>query len=531
MSSEAPPAEAAARPSLLSRVEAPYLVAAAAVAVAFVARLLVAASSGTAVLDSDQAVTGIAAQRIGSGEDFPVFFPGQSYMGTLEQYVQAAVLLVTPDTKLTLQIVAVILGAATAGMIFLVGARVTASPWGGALAAGLFAIGPWYLLDKGVKSHGAYAAGTLIAVVCLYLALRLRPRERAAPWVALGVGLTAGLVVWELWLGFYIVIPALLWGLAAARRDPLLLVFGAAGALVGASPFIAQRFAEGWGQAWGYEFNPPTSAATRASGLLDPVTGMFLGVAKVGAGEPYISWLLPAFVVAAALGVLGAAVWTRRRGLAALVTLREEGRSPVDVVLLGFLISPFLYVASEATWFTGEPRYLFTLYPLLALGAAAAVMALGPRVRVWAAVAALAGLGLITLVGARDALRGDPVTFTIVGGTPIRMDDLPDVADRLDDLGVDTVYADYWLAYPLEYLSGGDVIASPFTNTRFPELDGEVRADTTPAYAAPVGPAADQVRNALTAEGITFREDTVDSIVVFRDLSEPVTPTELGLHP
>lgn len=516
---------------VLSRVEAPYVVAALAVAAAFVLRLIVAISPSGAVLDSDQAVTGIAAQRIGAGEDFPVFFPGQSYMGTLEQYVQAAVLLATPDTKLTLQIVAVVLAAITTWLVFLVGGRVTGSAWGGALAGILFAIGPWYLLDKGVRSHGAYATGTLAALACLYLALRLRPRERAAPWLAFGVGLMAGLVVWELWLGFYIVVPALVWGLASVRRDPLLLVFGAAGALIGAAPFLAQRAVSGWDQPWGYETNPPTTLAQRADGLLDPVAGMFLGAARVGQGEPVISWVLPAVVTTIAIGALAAALWTRRRGLLALVTLREEGRRPIDAVLAAFVVAPAMYVASEATWYTGEPRYLYTLYPMLAVAVAAGVIAQGPRWRLPAAAACVAGLAVLTAVSARDALRADPITYTIVGGTPIRMDRLDETADGLEALGVDTVYADYWLAYPLGYLSQGDVAVSPFSNSRFPDLDAEVRSDTTPAFAAPVGPAADQVRGALTAEGITFTEDEIGSVVVFHGLSERVTPPELGLHP
>lgn len=531
MTSETSAHRPVARSSILSRIEAPYLAAAVALVAAFAIRLGVALSPSTAVFDSDQAVTGIAAQRIGTGADFAVFFPGQTYMGTLEQYFQALILLVAPETKLTLQILAVVLGTLTTGLVFLVGRRVIDSAWGGALAAGIFAIGPWYLIDKGIKSHGAYAAGTLLALACLYLAYRLQPRTRSAPWIAAAVGLTAGLVFWELWLGFYIVLPALVWGLAAARRDPLLLLFGAAGALVGAAPFLAQRLTSGLDQPWGYDQNPPSTVAARASGLIDPVVPMFLGVAKVGDGAPLVSWVVPAFVTAIMLGVLGAAVWTRRRGLLALLTLRERDRRPVDAVLLALLVAPVLYVASDAAWFTGEPRYLFTLYPMLAVGVAAGVMAQGPRLRRPVAIAALAALAALTLVSARDAHRGDPVTFTIVGGGAIEMESLPEAADGIERLGVDGVYADYWLAYPLGYFSDGDLVVSPFTNSRFDDLDARVDADPTPAFVAPVGPAANQVRSRLTETDTTFVEDQVGSLAVFRNLSPRRTPVELGLLP
>src|SRR5262249_33529201 len=40
-------------------------------------------------LDSDQGTMGIAAIHIFRGTDFPIFFYGQSYMGTLEAYIAA----------------------------------------------------------------------------------------------------------------------------------------------------------------------------------------------------------------------------------------------------------------------------------------------------------------------------------------------------------------------------------------------------------------------------------------------------------
>ena len=93
---------------------------------------------------------------------------------------------------------------------------------------------------------------------------------------------------------------------------------------------------------------------------------------------------------------------------------------------------------------------------------------------------------------------------------------------------MDAAYADYWLAYPLVFAGEGDIAVSPFTNSRFPELDAEVRRDGNPAYVAPTGPAADIVENALKARGITFEKTQVASLTLFTDLSTPRRPAGAG---
>ena len=97
----------------LSRFGAAALFGAAAVVLALVVRLVVLGYPDLVPLDSDEAVTGLMAQHILSGSDFPVFFAGQNYMGSLEQYIQAGVLAVTPDNAFTLRIPEAVIAAAT----------------------------------------------------------------------------------------------------------------------------------------------------------------------------------------------------------------------------------------------------------------------------------------------------------------------------------------------------------------------------------------------------------------------------------
>ncbi len=503
---------------------------AAAVVLALVVRLVALGYPDLVPLDSDEAVTGLMAQHILDGGDFPVFFAGQNYMGALEQYLQAGVLAVAPDNAFTLRIPEAVIAAATAAIVYLVGARVTRNPWGGALAAGLFAVGPWFNIVKGVESHGAYTTGALLAILGVYLALRLDPADRRAPWIAAALGLVAGLALWELWLAAYLIIPAVLWALASARGHFTRLAppFVIAG-LIGAAPFLGHLLSNGFDLSLGSGTPPVTTVSQRADGLFNPIAKMFVGVGQLGTGEPLARWLVPGFVVAIAIAALGVGLWTRRRGLVALVTLRRGPREPVDILLLAFLVAPLIYVASDFTFYTGTPRYLFTLYPAFAVLLAAAALSGSPRWRLPVAVASLAAVAVLSLWNAHDSTKVEAGAFTIVGGGRVFADDVPKAADALRAKGIDSAYADYWLAYPLGFAGEGHLAVSPFTNSRFPDLDADVARDPAPAYVAPTGPAADIVENALRERGITYEKTQVASLTLFTDLSRRADPQSLGL--
>src|SRR5450759_4268639 len=75
-------------------------------------------------------------------------------------------------------------------------------------------------------------------------------------------------------------------------------------------------------------------------------------------------------ILAVALGLLAAGIVVRGRGMWDLITLRMTHRAPIDMVLVGFVLFGLPYGFSAFTTYTREPRYLFTLYPLLALALA-----------------------------------------------------------------------------------------------------------------------------------------------------------------
>ncbi len=85
-------------------------------------------------LEGDEATTGIMAQRILDGHHL-AFFAGQSYMGSGEQYLQAGVLWLLPDTPFTLRLPKLALAVLACAGIYLLARRCLGSERRALLAA------------------------------------------------------------------------------------------------------------------------------------------------------------------------------------------------------------------------------------------------------------------------------------------------------------------------------------------------------------------------------------------------------------
>lgn len=472
-------------------------------------------------LEGDEGVTGVMAQNILNG-DFPMYFGVQSYQGALEQYLQAPLLWVLPDTPFVLRLVQVALVALILVATYLVGTRVTRSRWGGVLAAALLAVGPYYFLWKGIKSHGGYDGALLAGLVMVLAALMLRTDGRRRNVVALVLGIAAGVAIWENPTSLYLVIPAAIWAIGSARGALLrLLPWGVGGLVIGIIPMLVHIARTGVILPTGSEEQPATSIVQRARDLFEPVLGDFLGINGTVANT--YSPLSRAITLIAVLVLLGA-LWHRRRGLWDLLRLRRGRRKPIDLILLGLAITPILYSLSPFTWFIAEPRYLFTAYPFVAIAVAAGLLAIRvSEFRVAAVTTVLIGSTFIPSVALADALKG-PGTIIATRSGALYTEDLPLVDRVLQDEGVRTAYANVWLAGPLQFSMRGEVLVGSGWWTQFPDAERAVRQSRSPAVVVPTEPAAAEVRRLLEGSGRTFRETPAGRFTVFTR----ITP---GWHP
>lgn len=471
-------------------------------------------------LDGDEAVTGIMAQRMAEGRDLYVFFLGQHYNGSLEQFPQALLFaLGLPVTPFVLRIPQLLMAGAATWLMYLVGRRMFHSEVRASVAAIAFALGPFFLVWRGARSSGSYAAEMLIVLAALLLVTS--ERSETLRWRSAGFGVCFGLTYWLTLTGYYILIPAGLWLVARAWRDRGAVLAAVGGTALGLLPVLY------WLVRYRYVPVPrhgglATTAWERLQNLFDPVGREFIGVAHLNGAPGWPVWF-GRLTLWALLLVAAVAIARRWRELLDLLTLRTDRPQPFDIVLLCIPVTMAAYVASRFAWFITEPRYLFVAYPILILG----LVALIPRRR----PAQKAGVVLVLLF-----VAGPSVTMLVsraddVRGTPD--DDYPEVVDQLVAEGNTDVYAPYWTAMPLQFYGDERVtVGSLVLPERLLDERRHVDRAPDPVWVAARGVNSDDItpmRNALDEAGISYRVRTFGDVVIIDQFSDDVRPWEIGL--
>jgi len=241
---------------------------------------------------------------------------------------------------------------------------------------------------------------------------------------------------------------------------------------------------------------------------------------------------LAAPALALYLGALGYGL--RRRSISGAHPGRLILWGVCAALLLGFVLTPF----------GGDPsgRYFLPLYLPLFIFTAEAVMALSERIGRWAwtLVGAVLAFNLICTIQA--ALINPP-------GITTQFEAITQVDHRCDAELMDFLrahdgtrgYGNYWVAYPIAFLSNEEIILVPrlpykadlrYTprDDRYAPYRKQVESSPNAVYVTTNHLALDTLlRERFTALGVSFREVQIGSYHVFYNLSRKVTPEELSL--
>ena len=480
-------------------------------------------TSSKVQFNADEATTGVMVRRILHGHMY-VFFPGQDYGGSLEAYLQAGTYLIfrLPENPLTLRIPLVVLSMATCAMVYLVGARVLPSPIHAIIAALIYALSPWFNVIGSVTSLGFYVAGQLTAIAAIYCAIRCADATGNNPRWPLLTGLCCGLAAWTTAASIYFLVPIVFWIIPSLRGSWSRIGWSVFGAALGGLPLV------GWFAIHHHLPIPPkavesSSVIQRLVNLFGPVLRQYVGVtyAHADGGLPFAFQLV---VIAVLLGALGLALWLRRRGLLALVSLRTVGRLPGDLLLAVPFVVVVAYAASDSAWYTGTPRYLMITYPLFAIGVAALLSRLpAMQVVTYGTIIALA-MALVSW-GSFRGLVTSPSTAE-------REKVMSQVAGYLESRHEMYVYGDYWTAVPLQYVAGTKLnVAVCVGAKRFPQTQAAVAAHNSPVYISSIlDGASDPIRTALKTHGIKYHEVTIGFVTVYDQIPGNVQPASIGLQ-
>jgi len=487
--------------------------------------------------NGDEAISGIVAAQIRRGH-FYTFFPGQSYGGVFEEYLQAAMYFVLPlpQNPLTLRFTELAMSMMTAALIYLVGRSILPSAWHAAIAASFFALGPWYNVQGGAMAMSFYDLGALLAIGGFYFAVRINIAPERYRWQLL-LGLALGLAYWNALIAGYLLIPVAVWLAPTLLRSLKSVASVAGGAVIGGLPALV----------WSIRTHnlvplPPSSGSTigiveRVGNLFGPVLRQFLGFGRVGSGDRpgRIGELVWPIEAALAIGYC-IAVWRRRRSLGALLRFRREGREPGDILLLAPPIIVIIYCSSSsAAWIT-DPKYLFSVYPLLALGVAAMLpqrvnsrlVVASVLVGVLIAVPCVQFFKHAALQVAGPAGAGGP--STVLDGHE-RDRQLLRIATDLKAENETYVFSTYWTGMPLSYLAGPKLnVEVIYAIERFPDAIARAAGTANPVYVLNPAITWDQwIINILTASHLPYRERHYGSLVVFDHLGPGGLPQQLKL--
>jgi hypothetical protein len=496
---------------------------------------------------ADEAVVGLMARHILQGR-WPAFFYGQAYMGSVDASLVAAAFALFGEGVGAIRLVQVGLYSGTVLTAMRLAEEVSSSPAVPIAAGALMAIPTVNVTLYTTVSLGGYGEALLIGNLLLLIGLwaSRSPSETrlSGLWATL-----AGLGFWGFGLTLVYSLPS---GILLFRslwrsldrpgflRRAAVIVGGAA---LGAAPWLWSVASTGVGSflqellgsaiAGSSPARPLAYLGSHALNLL-----IFGSTATLGLRPPWeVRWLAwPLLPVAVAF-------WIAALGLAAR-RLRADRAARARWLLLG--VTSAVVVGFWLTPFGADPsgRYFLPLAVPLAIWGAELAQWLAERVSRTLAIAAVLAVIGFNLVGTLQSALQNPPGITTQFAPDARIDaaDVEALVPLLGDLGETRGYSTYWVAYPLAFLSGEELIFVPklpyHADLRYTERDnryapynGMVESAQSVAYITSLQPELDRlIRSGLAEHGATWKETMVGDLRVFYRLSEPIPPEELPIR-
>ncbi len=480
-------------------------------------------------LDADEAVVGLMARHIAFNGELPVFYYGQTYLGSLEALTAAPLFLAFNSSGVLLKLVPLayslgflVLSALVARRLFGEGPAV--------LTALYLALPPAMWALWSTKARGGYAEvlflGEALLLVSLWLGTARRPLSGALAW-----GVIAGLALWTHLLAVVYLVPSVLF-LVLRRRNwsPPELSAAAVAFVLGAAPLLLANVTDGF---------DTLSVVGGPNGVHAEPVGELLRFLRTGlpmlagVGRPVppptlaqdMAWDVPTagpwpLVVALLLVLLGV-LWTYAASIRELVSRAQPGpRSDASLLVMVAVMVPVTLVFTSYGYFMAEPRYALPLYSAVPL-VAAAVWKLPGMLR-WGTCGAVVALNLWNIV-ATAALVVRPAG--LLDTTPANRAMLTTYLEQQDR---HQVYTDYWIAQTIMFESGDQVQAAVISdgpNRYLPAADNVAQTPNAVTVFVRNSDADQRFAARLAEVGATAHVADVDVYHVYAD----VTPLDAVL--
>ncbi len=327
---------------------------------------------GRGISDPDSSVVALMASHIAALRDFPIFFYGQSYMGSLEPAISAFFMAFLGHNGFALS-----LGVAFASLVALWllarWGRDAAGPWGAPAALLLAILGPAIYFKFQIAPRGGYMVALAIDNALLLLAARiaadLHASDTIRPRHALLFGVLAGLGLWSNMIIVSALGAACLLILIGMRgrfwRHWRAILLAAAAGVAGLFPLLFHICRNGFDVLSMSRMGAAPSSVRQL--LMEAWTRLLQS--QTGSRPGHDVPLAVAMVLLTLLPALAALLlaWRRRRNLPPLA-LFAIGAAALHLLLFAavYLVSGFPML--------NAPRYLIPATPSLSLLAGAALV-------------------------------------------------------------------------------------------------------------------------------------------------------------
>jgi len=502
--------------------------------------------------NADEAIVALMARHILQGQR-PAFFYGQAYMGSLDAWLVASGFWFFGQQVWVIRLVQSVLYLGTIATTFALGKVIFRSEKIGLLAACLMTIPTVNVSLYTTASLGGYGEALLLGNLVLLLTIRIANKSPDKVLITdmFLWGFLFGLGWWVFGLTLVYSIPA---GLLLLRRIysrqgiAIQLVVAAAGAITGSLPWGLAAIQHGI-LAPVQELSGSAILGVEGLSFLGRIlqhlySFVLLGSSVIfGLRPPWgIQWLglplLPIILVIWMSVLLF--IWKK--------FLRKEADLGISLLagVMGTLLVAFL-----VTPYGADPsgRYFLPLTVPFSLFAADWILnASGPlNSPEWLRRGLPWGLACLIVVyhlwgTLQSALRFPPgLTTQFDSVTQIDQRSIGDLIAFLHQMGEQYGYTNYWVAYPLAFLSKEELIYLPrlpyhqdfrFTvrDDRYRPYNDQVGLADKLAYITTRHPALDQyLRERLSERGIHWEEEQIGDFHIFYRISQPVRPEEIGL--
>ncbi|MCJ7626663.1 MAG: hypothetical protein MUO76_24490 [Anaerolineaceae bacterium] len=508
--------------------------------------------------NSDEAIVALMAKHILSGER-PIFFYGQSYMGSLDAFLVAGGFLIFGQHVWVIRLIQSILYLLTIITTVWIAKVFFNSYRSGIIAAAILAVPTVNILLYTTISLGGYGEALLLGNLILLSVFGILRNSKAFSgrllyiiepfhWISLLLGILMGIGLWANGITLVYSIPSvimIIWIFLESRKQigyrRMALSLGSIifGFIIAAFPYWIYGFQEGW-QILLSELLGSAVSVEKISyiqKILLHAANMFLMSPPLifGFRPPWgIRWLmlpLIPFVNFLWFWIL----WVYIQKL-----IKKNRKRVPNLLLFGVICT--LTAGFVCTSFGSDPsgRYFLPLGVLLAIIAAEAIQEITHSTKIQ--------ICLITLLIVYQLFSTIQVASENPPGLTTQFDPIAILDHTYDQELIDFLtaedeiygYTNYWTAYPLAFLSDEELIFIPrlpyHLDFRYTSRDDRyepyrilVESAKKVAYITTNHPELDNyLRESFAINGITWSEKEIGDYNVFFRISRVIRPEEMG---